>query len=320
MAFLQTRLCDSTKFQAVSLKTGSLKASLLKCGLLKSDFLRSGSLGIRPLGSRSLGANFLKSDSGFLTLTLLSLLSLMFLILLGFSLLSVGIKNITQAQSYCLTELSQTQKKLGQKLQQLLKLNQKVRLLNTTRKGIDASIAAATASLVLIPKVPALQKSKEVVKLGQKSLIAAQKGILIQSQLIKKQQIRKLKSKLETLNVRWAMESSFYKKALAVEKEEIGAEAYIYKPVEEFKIKQKIKVSWNLPAFYPLKKDLSWIFSDSSFRNRNPSTKFLNFNSSRFNSFPISKLKLSHSVFFIKQSCAVTLEQRGEQWIYRLSH
>ena len=299
MAFLQTRFCDSAKFQI-----SSLKAGLLKFGLLKRI---------------SLGAKLMKSNSGFLTLTLISFLSLMFLILIGFSLVSVGIKNTTQSQSYCLKGLSQTQKKLGKKLEQLLKLNQKVRLLDTARKSLDASIAAAVASIVLIPKVPALQKSKKLVKLGQKSLIAAQKGILIQSQLVKREQIRKLISQLKILNAKWTVGSSLYKKALAVEKEEIGVEAYIYKPVEEFKTKQKIKVSWNLPAFYPLEKDLNWIVRDSSFRNNPFAAKPLNFNSSNFNPFHFVRSTYSKA-FSIKQSCAVTLEQKGEQWIYRLSH
>ena len=309
MAFLQTRLCDSAKFQI-----SSLKASLLKAGLLKRSFPKSDSL-----KSISLEAKLMKSNSGFLTLALISFLSLMFLILIGFSLISVGIKNTTQAQSDCLKGLSQTQKKLGKKLEQLLKLNQKVRLLDTARKDLDASIAAAMASIVLIPKAPALQKSIELVKLGQKSLIAAQKGILIQSQLIKREQIKKLKSQLKIVNAKWTLGSSFYKKALAVEKEEIGTEAYIYKPAEDFKTKQKIKVSWKLPAFYPLEKDLNWIFRDSSFRSNNFVTNPLNFNSSNFNLFHFVRSSYSKT-FSIKQSCAVTLEQKGEQWVYRLSH
>ena len=223
-----------------------------------------------------------------------------------------------------MTELSQTQKKLGQKLQYLLQLNEKARFLNTTRKGIDASIATAMASIVLAPKVPALQKSKEVVKIGQKNLIAAQKGILIQSRLLKAQKVKKLKSKLKTLNVRGVVESSFYKKALAVEKEKIGNEAYIYKPIQDFKAKQKIKVSWSLPAFYPLEKDLNWLFNDNSLNTskfNDLKSKQFRLNDSKFSPLKFSHLKTSRSrVFSIKQSCAVTLEQKGEQWIYRLSH
>ena len=259
MAFLQKRLCDSTKFQAHSLR----------------------------------------SQSGFLVPGLLSLLSLMFLTLIGFSLISVGIKNSTQAQSYCLKELSRTQKQLGEKLQQLLMLNKKVRALDSSRKSIDAAIAAATASIFLIPKVPALEKAKKLVQLGQKVLIASQKGILIQSQLIKKKQITKLRSQLTNLKGKFVLESSFYKKALAVEKEKIGDKAYIYKPVQEFKKQQKIKVLWSLPAFYSLQQDLSWIMDRSPWG--------LN-------------LKPSTGAFFIKQSCAVTLERKGEQWVYRLSY
>jgi len=281
MAFLQEKICDPAELQ------------------------------IKPLNSRA----------GFLTVGLLCFLSLMFITLAGFSLLSLGIKNSTQAQSYCLKSLSQTQKQLGRKLQQLLKLNQKVRLLDRSRKSLDASIAVAAASVVLIPKIPALQKAKKVVELGQKSLTRAQKGILIQSHLIKKQNLRELKSKLKTLNARGATEEGFYRKALAVQKEEIGAEAYIYKPMKEFETNQKIKMSWRLPAFSALEKDLSWIFSISKLENKSHAGDFLNFSGSGLKPFHFFGLKRSGSnPFFIRQSCASSLEQKGEQWVYRLSY
>lgn len=263
----------------------------------------------------------LNRQAGFLTVGLFCFLSLMFITLAGFSLLSLGIKNSTQAQSYCLKSLSQTQKQLGRKLRQLLKLNQKVRLLDRSRKSLDASIAVAAASVVLIPKIPALKKSKEIVELGQKSLTATQKGILIQSHLIKRQNLRELKSKLKTLNARGVAEEGFYRKALAVQKEEIGAEAYIYKPMKEFETNQKIKMSWRLPAFSALEKDLSWIFSVSKLGNRSHAGDFLNFSGSGLKPFHFFGLKRSRSSpLFIKQSCATSLEQKGEQWVYRLSY
>ena len=272
MAFLQKRLCDSSSFQAT----------------------------------------LLKNRNGFFTLSLISLLSLMFLTLFGFSLLSVGVKTSTQAQTYCMRGLGQTQKELGEKLEQLLKLNEKARFLSASRKGLEASIVTATASVALIPKVPALQKAKKLVELSQKALIATQKGILVQSQMIKIKHIRTLQSQLKTLKVKKTWEFSLLEKALAVEKEEIGKDAYIYKPVQDFKARQKIKVSWSLPAFDSLKQDLSWIFNFKDHSKGSPLS---------LNPFQLNRSKLNNlKAFSIRQSCAVTLEQRGEQWIHRLSH
>ena len=239
---------------------------------------------------------FMKNSSGFFTLLLSLFLSLMFFILMGFSLLSIGIKKSTKAQSYCLKELSLTQKQLGHKLQKLLKLNQKVELLDKTRKGLDVSIAVATATVVLIPKIPALKKSREAVKQAQKVLIAKQKTLLIQSEVLKRKQLRKLQSQLRTLKVRQTLDSSLLKKALALKKEKIGAKAYIYKPVEGFKAKQTMRVSWKLPAFKPLEKEATWFFNE------------------------LAKDSLLTKTLFIKQSCAVTLEQKGEKWVYLLSY
>ena len=254
MAFLQKRFCNTTKFQAKSLK----------------------------------------SESGFLIFSLLSFLSLMFLVLIGFSLLSVGIKKSTQAQSYCLQILSQTQQKLGKNLQRLLNLNPKVRSLDKIRKSTDQAIVVATASVVLIPIVPQLKQFRDVVQLSQKALILVQKGILVESQITKAKQINQLKSKLKKLKASVNTEYSIYQKSLAVDKEKIGDNAYIYQPVENFKSQQKIKLSWSLSAFDPLEKDLNGLFDSHKF--------------------------LSLRAFSIQQDCAVTLKQEGDQWVYHLTH
>ena len=254
MAFLQQRFCNTTKFQVKSLK----------------------------------------SESGFLIFSLLSFLSLMFLVLIGFSLLSLGIKKSTQSQSYCLRTLSQTQQHLGKNLQQLLNLNHKVRALDKIRKSIDQAIAVATASIVLIPTVPNLKQMRNVVQLSQKALVLVQQRILVESHITKVKQINQLKLKLKKLKAHVNTEHSIYKKSLAVEKEKIGDHAYIYQPVENFTSQQKIKLSWSLHAFDPLEKDLNWLFDSHEF--------------------------LSLRAFSIQQHCAVTLKQEGDQWVYHLTH
>ena len=231
----------------------------------------------------------LNKSSGFFTVGLLCFLGLMFLTLVGFSLLSVGVKNITGAQSSCLRELILTQKELGKNLTQLLKLNQKSHHLNKSRKSLESAIAAALASLVLAPKAPSLKKMRDAVKALQKLLIFKQKQLLLQSVAVKKKGLQKLQKKLRVFKAGSIQELTFYQPALAVEKEEIGADSYIYKPVQDFKQKQKILVFWKMSPFYPLEKDLKWFLPAEQVRE-----------------FPYS--------------CAATLQKKGEKWVSLLYH
>ena len=224
-------------------------------------------------------------NSAFITALFLPFLSLITTGLIGFASLSIGIKNITRSQSYCIEQVLQTQKALGEILTQLLKLNKKVSYMNKARKTVSASIKTATASIVLIPKVPQLIKMRDTIKIMQKALTLQQQSLLAQSFLIKKQALNKLKQKFKKLKASQVQDLSSYKKALAVQKEKIGSDAYIYKPVEDFKNQQKITFEWKLFLFYPL--DKSWPL----FKNRNSS-----------------------------YSCAGTLEQRREKWLSALYH
>ena len=239
-----------------------------------------------PAGAQ---APSLNKSSGFFTVGLLCFLGLMLLTLIGFSLLSVGIKNITGTQSSCFRELILTQKELGKNLTQLLKLNQKSRNLNKSREALEAAIKAALVSIVLAPEVPSLKKMRSAVKDLQKVLIFKQKQLLIQSLAVKRKGFQKLTQKLSFLKASSIQELTFYKPALAVEKEKIGADSYIYKPVQDFKQKQKILVFWRLSPFHPLEKDLKWFL-------------------------PAEQVGKS------QYNCAATLQKKGEKWVSLLYH
>ncbi|MCZ0932987.1 MAG: hypothetical protein OXJ52_07535, partial [Oligoflexia bacterium] len=166
-----------------------------------------------------------------------------------------------------------------------LKLNKKVSNASKARKTADASIKTAIASVVLSPKAPALIKVRDSIKLLQKALILKQQYLLTQSFLIKKRALKQLKQKFKKLKASQVQDLTFYKKALAVQKEKIGSDAYIYTPVEDFKNHQKISFQWRLSVFHPLEKSLSL------FKNYNP-----------------------------KYTCAGSLEQRGAKWLSILYH
>ena len=223
--------------------------------------------------------------SAFLTVSLLPFLILIITFLIGFTGLSLGIKNITRSQSYCIKQALQTQKALGEILTQLLTLNTTVSNMSKARKTADASIKTAIASVVLSPKAPALIKVRDSIKLLQKALILKQNHLLAQSFFIKKQALKQLKQKFKTLKTSQEKDLTFYKKALAVQKEKIGSDAYIYKPVEDFKNHQKIRFQWRLSLFHPLEKSVS-LFS-------------------RYNT---------------QYTCAGSLEKRGKKWLHILYH
>ena len=254
MGFLQTKLLNQTKFNFATVKW--IKRKNEKIG-----------------------------KSGFITIFILPFLSLIITVLIGFAGLSIGIKNITRSQSFCIQQTLQTQKNLGSLLTQLLKLNKTVSSMSKARKTADASIKIALASVVLIPETPQLKKIRDSIKLAQKALVLKQQDILVRSVLIKKRALKQFKYKLKQLKASQAQDLTFYNKALAVKKEKIGSDAYIYKPVEDFKNHQKITFQWKLFLFHPLEKDL-----------------------------PLFK---NHKATY---HCTSSLEQRGEKWFSQLYH
>ena len=250
MDLLQTKFYNQTKFNSSSMISNFFYN-------IKLSILQKKNLSVKTLFKRSefLKLQFQKKkQSAFITALLLPFLSLFLIALIGLTGLSLGIKNINLSQSLCIQHALKTQKSLGNLLSQLLKLNKIVYSLNKARKISEASIVKATASIIFIPKVPLLKKIRDGIKLSQKLLIARQKYLLAKSFLIKKRALSQLKKKFKKLKIYQVKESTFYKKALAVKKEKIGSDAYIYRPVKDFKNHQKIKYQWEMSIFYPLQK------------------------------------------------------------------
>ena len=264
MEFLQKRFYDSAK----------LKSPLVK-KILCEDF--------QQVQKRNNASN----KQGFVMVLFLPFLALMITGIIGLTTLSIGIKNITKTQSHCIIINFQAQKELGILLQKLLALNNKVRRLNEARKVIETSIAGAATSVILIPQIPKLKKARDFIKQAQKLVIARQKLLLAQSSLIKKKALIQLKKSLNKLKASHIREAQAHKKALAVDKEKIGDQAYIYKPVPDFINQQKIQWIWNLQSFFPLNQNLKW---------------------------------MSHAKTVSTYHCSATLKQKETQWISKLYH
>ena len=277
MAFLQKRFLYQTK----------LKPSLLGYNKL---FRRLRHFFFKPLESFlqkpcSSNKNKLKNQKGSISLLLLPLISLMMTGIIGLVSLSVGIKNITQAQSTCINRNLKGQKELGVLLEKILKLNEKVLQLHKTRQALQASLAGAIASGQL-QLIASLKKTLSLVKKAQDLLRLKQKHILAQSQFVKAENFKELKKDFKDLPVSQLKEKVFYKPALALETRKEGDKTYTYKPVPNFTEQQKRQFSWKMNPFYPL--DTSWL------------------------NFKRKKL--------FQYQCTASLTKKGEIWISHLYH
>ena len=228
-----------------------------------------------------------KKQQGFASLLLLLFCSLIITGIAGISLLSMGIKNITRAQSLCIKINMEGQKQAGRLLEQILSLNSSVKLAHKTAQGLRLSIAAATASGWL-PLIPPLKKKLNFVKQTQSALKARQDMLMAKSRFGLRQNVRKLKWQFKKINVaRVSMENPF-KKALAIKKQKLGEKAYIYKPQPDFINRQSRRFFWRFRPFAPFEKSLLKIFN-------------------------ISKQ-------LTKGSCVASLKKQGGRWVSALYH
>jgi len=229
-----------------------------------------------------------RQKKGFISFILLPFTTLFIVGMMGVSSLSLGIKNITQSQSYCIQTNLQGQKKLGVLLNKILSLNNKSLFLHQTRKKITLSIPIAI-TLGQFQLVSVLRKKIEFIKAIQNGVIAKQNLILIQSHNVKIKMLEKLKTQLKKFKILYVKETTFYKKALAIKKQKIGDRAYIYKPVPDFTNYQKTSLEWSIQPFSPLLQNLKWIL-------------------------PLKQTAYS------TQSCTSSLTQKGKTWINHLYH
>ena len=233
----------------------------------------------------------LGDDSGFMSVLLVSFSALILTGVMGISLLSVGIKNITKGQTICIQTGLKGQKRLAGLLEKILRLNDTVRATDNSRKAIEAGILSAFSS-GMIHLIPALQKKLTFVKQTQSILMSKQKLLLGQSEPTRIETFKRLKSRLQKLpsHRRFKVwEKYAYPKALALKREKIGDRAYIYKPKSDFSTHQKSQFLWEMNPFYPLSENLKRILPGK---------------------------QIEPAVY----SCSVSLEKRGRQWIGRLYH
>lgn len=190
------------------------------------------------------------NQKGFVSLLLLPFIVLMMTAITGLSSLSLGIKNITQAQTSCIEINLNRQKKLGVLLEKILNLNKKVWLLHETKQGLKISLAVAIAS-GQAPVTASLKKAIKAIEKRQKNLMLKQQKILALSELVKRKAFQKFQIESKKLPIPYTKEVAFYKKALALEKKKVGDKAYIYKTQPDFTERQKSRFLWKMQPFFP---------------------------------------------------------------------
>lgn len=230
----------------------------------------------------------IRQNAGFAGALFLPFMALMTTGMMGLFSLSMGVKNITKAQSYCIKSNLKGQKELGILLTKILKLNSKVQRLHKTRKAISASIVTATG-LGQLHVASALKKKLEFVKQVQKILALRQKHLLAKSFYIKRKMPQDFKNHLKNMKTFRVRDKTFYKKALALKKQKIGDQAYVYKPVQDFTKHQKTSLEWKIQAFSPLNDKLKWLLP-------------------------------AKARTFSSHTCTASLQQKGETWISLLYH
>lgn len=229
-----------------------------------------------------------QKPKGFITVMLVLLLSFMMLAFSGLFLMGLGIKNFTKAQAACLTANLNGQKKLARLLERLLSLNKKSKSLNRQKKAIQWAKVLALSSGNM-PAYLVLKKSLKVVKYRQNRLLVEQAGLILKSRKVKLETLKNFKTALARFKVRNTKENTFFKKALAVRRERIGAGAYIYTPVKNFLKQQSTVFSWRMNPLDGAEVAIS------------------------LGGF------LGSSRFFGKYNCAATLERSGNKWKARLT-
>ena len=252
------------------------QSSTIDSALKRHGFVKVKSGGIKKL------------RKGFIIIILLPLIMTLMAGLSGLTFMSLGIKNLTHSQSLCITENIYGQKKMGELLTRLLKLNQTVTRLEHTKQALQAALTGAI-SLGQIQVVSALKKQISLIKKYQKYITHRQKHILMKSELIRKITFKQVIIKFKTLETRNIQEKKVFKKALAVSKKTLGPNAYTYRPVPNFKNQQTVIFSWEINPF--LKQRLYELFP-----------------------FQLQQK------FYIKKQCATTLKKQQGQWTAQLTH
>ena len=217
----------------------------------------------KPPAPRSFKLNIpgLRGQRGFLMAMLLPLLSLMMTGIIGFSLLSLGIKNISGAQKICILTNLSMQKELKSLLKSLLRINKAVSSLHRKRQALQKAFESSLA-LGLLNLAAALRQQIILVQVRQASLLLKQRALLKSGEAAKARSLKKLRRLLKRLKGKRVREDTSYKKALAMFRKSLGPYAETYHPLPDFPQRQKTVFSWDMGLFYPLSVSLSEEFGE----------------------------------------------------------
>ena len=225
---------------------------------------------------------------GFILITLLPLITALTAGLSGLSLMSLGIKNLTQSQSICIRQNLHGQREQGVLLTRLLNLNRTVIRLSRTKQTLQKALMTAVG-LGQIQMIPFLKKQISLLQKRQEFISLQQTRLLMKSELTKKTVFKKLKHTLRSSEIKNIQEESFFKTALAVSKKSLEPRANIYQPVPDFSQKQTVTYLWEIYPFFQLNKD----FMDFFQWKKTP---------------------------YIKKRCSATLKKQGGRWMARLTY
>ena len=187
---------------------------------------------------------------------ILPLLSLMITGIAGFSLLGLGIKNISQAQKICILTNLSGQQELKAILKSLLALNRKAVSLRKKKKALQISLRASLAA-GLLGVAADLKRQILFLKVKQKALFFKQRALLRKGDAAKGKALKKLRRLLKKIKAKNIKEDTAYKKAFALFRKKLGPYAETYHPLPDFPKRQKTVFSWDMGLFFPLSPVLS---------------------------------------------------------------
>ena len=196
----------------------------------------------------------IKNQKGFSIIALLPFVGLLITSLLGISVMTLGIKNITESKKICIAENLKMQKELKKLLEDLLALNKKVISLYNKKRVLKQSLKTATLSGNLLAIAP-LKLSIKTIDLAILKISMKQKMIIAKAQFVKSKKFNQFKKTMNKKHIKDISQRQFFNSALAVRKKYLDSKSVIYEPMPNFEHLQKTALSWKMQAFQGLYSD-----------------------------------------------------------------
>ncbi len=203
------------------------------------------------------------NEQGFVLVSTLVLIP--FLVALFTAVVTVVwvLKRRSLAQSLCVSHSVRMQDDLGDRLQELLRLNPKATKLRAQRQAADREVDAANASGI-VPLIVAARAHQAYVILSQVSLRTQQQTILNQAEAQARQHEAQLRHGLARIGVHAVQANRFFPLALAVRPTPITSISPNFEPVRPFTFLQKRSFAFALPLgsalnkVFPNSRDSFW--------------------------------------------------------------